>query len=319
MVSITPMNLSALDLNLLHVLAVVLEERSATKAARRLHVTQPAVSNALARLRAHLGDPLVVKQGRGLVPTPLAERLYPALQRALSDIERAVQPAPPFDPRTCEREFVLASADAQQLSDLPLIARALAARMPRATLRVVSIDVLLATDGLATGEIDAALSVAAAHPGLPSQPLYDDDGVALLRSRHPFRGKILSRAAFSRLPHVALNVALGRTGVGHAMAERAFRAAGLERRIALTVPSFVAAAAVVAMTDHVVCMPRRVATSLSAQLPVRVVLLPLPPLTLGMSLVWHPKNDVEPAQRSFRALITEVLGPPRARGRRRGT
>src|SRR6516225_532896 len=111
MLSNTSMNLSTLDLNLFVVLHVVLEERSATRAARRLHVTQSAVSNAIARLRSVLADPLVVRSGRGLAPTPRAEELRPFVAQAIAQLQAAVDRGAAFVPEASERRFTLALTD----------------------------------------------------------------------------------------------------------------------------------------------------------------------------------------------------------------
>lgn len=310
MYNITPVNLSAIDLNLLHVLAVVLEERSATRAARRLHVTQSAVSNALARLRALLKDPLVLRKGRGLTPTPRALELQPRLASALKELEHLVEVDRVFEAADCTREFTLACADNQQLSDLPRLARALERELPRARLRVVSIDTLLATDGLATGEVDVSISPAEAHPGLPSEPLYVESPVAVLHRDHPFRGKVLTPEAFARIPQVAFSLALGRPGFGRTATDRAFRASGLTAEATLSVPSFAAAAMVVASTHRLACMPRRVATVLAEHLPLRLLDLPIQGLSLRMSLVWHARTEGDAACAFFRALVSRTLREP---------
>src|SRR4029077_6587939 len=129
-------NLSAVDLNLFLVLHAVLEERSATRAAARLHVTQSAVSNALARLRHLLGDPLVVRRGRGLVPTPRADELAPLLREVASRLALALDRRA-FGPEESTRTFTISLADNYQACEVPRIARAFAARLPRAVLRVV--------------------------------------------------------------------------------------------------------------------------------------------------------------------------------------
>ena len=118
-------NLAALDLNLLLVLDTVLAERSVARAARRLHVTPSAISNALARLRTALGDPLVARSGRGIVPTPRALALAPALARALRELDLAVHGAT-FDPATTIRTFTVAIADAGQVVRMPRLAKLLA-------------------------------------------------------------------------------------------------------------------------------------------------------------------------------------------------
>src|SRR4051812_44696496 len=158
MAILTNVNLSAIDLNLLVVLDAVLAERSVARAAKRLHVTPPAISNALARLRGALGDPIVTRSGRGIVPTPRALQLGPAVARALRDIDAAIHGAA-FDPRTAEVVLTLAVADAGQLARLPALTGLVTATLPRARLRVVSVDTMIALGGLAGTEVDAAIGV----------------------------------------------------------------------------------------------------------------------------------------------------------------
>src|ERR1700722_18387508 len=130
MLIISRMNLAALDLNLFVVLHAVLEERSATRAAKRLNVTQSAVSNALARLRAVLGDPLVVRSGRGLVATPRAEELAPSIAQAIAHLEKALDRGRTFVPGESTRTFTIAAADNHQTSEAPVIAAAFAKSLP---------------------------------------------------------------------------------------------------------------------------------------------------------------------------------------------
>src|SRR3954469_5511536 len=137
-------------------LDTVLAERSVVRAARRLHVTPPAISNALARLREALGDPIVTRSGRGIVPTPRALELGPAIARALGDIQRALH-GEAFDPRTAQVVLTLAVADAGQLARLPTLASAVERHLPQARLRVVNVDTLLALGGLGGTEVDVAI------------------------------------------------------------------------------------------------------------------------------------------------------------------
>src|SRR5262249_1098256 len=131
------MNIGDVDPNLLRVLHLVIQERSATRAARRLHLTQSAVSNALARLRSHLADRLLVRPGRGLAPPPRAEQMAPLLAAGFADLERAVG-REAFDPKTCTRSFGF--ADTEQFSQLPQLARLFEKRLPRGTLDLVVSD-----------------------------------------------------------------------------------------------------------------------------------------------------------------------------------
>ncbi|WP_433936515.1 LysR family transcriptional regulator [Sorangium cellulosum] len=300
-------NLSAIDLNLLHVLAVTLEERSATRAARRLGVTQSAVSNALARARELLGDPLLVRDGRGMAPTPVAEELLPELAAAMGQLRAAIEHRRAFDPRTSTRELTLACADNSQIADVPPVAAALAREMPLARLRVVSIDYLVAAGGMSAGGIDVVIGLRKRDPGLRVAPLYRDPTVGVVRHDHPIVRQRLTRGSFPRLGFIDVHIPLGRPGRGHAMVEQALRAQGLVRRIALVVPGFAAAAMAAAGSDLVAFMPRRVAVALGSHLAVRIVELPVEDLGHEMWLAWHERTHKDPAAACLRRVIQETL------------
>jgi DNA-binding transcriptional LysR family regulator len=159
-------SLASLDLNLLLVLDTVLSERSVARAAQRLHVTPSAISNGLARLRVALADPLVTRKGRGIVPTPRATELAPALARAMTELERVVT-RDAFDSATCTRTFTLALADAGQVAWLPSIVSSLSKSMPNTRLRVVGIDSLLALGDLGSAEVDLHRAEACANRSPP--------------------------------------------------------------------------------------------------------------------------------------------------------
>ncbi|MEZ4453977.1 MAG: LysR family transcriptional regulator [Nannocystaceae bacterium] len=313
------MNLSQVDLNLLLVLHTVLEEGSAAAAARVLHVTPPAVSNALARLRALFDDPLVVRSGRGLAPTPRALELRPHLRAAIDAVGRALAGDEGFDPRTTPRTFAIALSDAHQLSDLPRIARAFASTMPRATLQIVSVDALEAGGGLAGGAADAAL--APAHPlppGHHAAPLYDEESVLLARRGHPAAAAPLTPEVFNACRHVDIHLVLGRGGLGHRSATQWFSERGLRREIAAIVPTFLAAAIVAAETDLLTGMPRRVAEALTASMPLTILTMPGASLRFSMQLLWHARTDADPGARAFRGLVIDALADPTPASRGRG-
>jgi DNA-binding transcriptional LysR family regulator len=295
MVSIT-----SLDLNLLLVLDAVLSERSVARAARRLHVTPSAVSNALARLRAALGDPLVARSGRGIVPTPRAAELAPAIARALRDLDEAVHRRP-FDPITCDRTFTLAIADVGQMVRLPGLAALTAKEMPRARLRVVGIDSLVSLGGLAGTEVDVALGVAERAPGIRAERLFDERVVLVSRRNHPETGKRLSRAALESLRHVAVEMAPGRNF--RDPAAQAFARAGIRRDVAVVVPTFTTAAAIVADTHLIASLPESLVDVLGHRFGLRVVSAPIKPHSVPMSLRWHERTHADPAMALFRALV----------------
>ena len=188
------MSLTHIDLNLLLTLDVVLSEGSVARAALRLHVTPSAVSNALARLRILLGDPLVVRCGRGVVPTPRGLELAPTLKSTLGELERAIR-SEAFDPATTTRQFTVAVSDAGQITWLPAFARLMSAEMPRAGVRVVGIDTYLSWGGPPSTEVDVAIAaIEDTAPGVHMAPLRTETSVLLARRGHPSAGKRITKA-----------------------------------------------------------------------------------------------------------------------------
>ena len=298
------MSLSTLDLNLLLMLDTVLAERSVVRAARRLHVTPSAVSNALARLRVALEDPLIIRSGRGIVPTPRAAALAPALARALRALEQAVH-GDEVDPATTDREFTLAIADAGQVVKLPSVVAALGAEMPRARLRVLSIDTLYALGGLAGTEIDVAVGAGEKGPNIHVLPLFDERIVLVARVAHPRIRKRVTKSELGALRHVEVQVAPGR---GSRPLAATYASLGLPRDIAVVVPTFTAAAAVVAATDHVASLPASLVDVLGERLGLRQVATPLPPVKTAINLLWHERTHQDPLLRAFRALLVRAAG-----------
>jgi DNA-binding transcriptional LysR family regulator len=308
MVSITAVNLSAIDLNLFVVLHAVLEERSATRAAKRLNVTQSAVSNALARLRGALGDPLVVRHGRGLVATPRGLELAPVVAAALAGLDGAVDRGRGFRPGECTRTFTIAAADNHQISETAGIAAAFARRLPRAALRVVSADVLAASNGLASGEIDAAFvpAIMPVEPVYRSAPAFAEHGCIVVRKDHPSVGRTITKRQFNQLGHIDVEVALGKLGVVHRAAAQHWKAAGLDRRVAITVPSFTIAAMMASRTDLVAGLPGRAAATLCKAFGARAVRSAFALPSIEMALLWHERTDADPGAAYMRALVLDV-------------
>ena len=302
------MNVFATDANLFLVLHAVLEEKSATRAAERLHVTQSAISNALGRLRDLFGDPLVVRSGRGLVSTPRADELAPHLAEAVKALQVALDGGAVFVAKESTRSFVLCAADNHQGSEVPRIAQAFAAAMPRAKLRVVSTDYLAATDGLATGVVDCMLGPEqVAGPGLSQEWLFEERAAFVVRRDHPTMPAKMSVKAFNDARHVDVEVVLGRTGIGHDVATRHFKALGLRREAPVTVPHFTAAAMVASRTDLMAGLPHRFAKLMCGLLPLRVVPTLFPVPKIGIALVWHERTDADPGARFFRRLVADTL------------
>lgn len=298
------MSISSLDLNLLLVLHSVLSERSVARAAERLHVTPSAVSNSLAKLRVALDDPLVTRRGRGIVPTPRASELAPALARAVAELERAIMQGP-FDPTTCSRTFTLALADAGQVSWLPSIARSLSKCMPRARLRVVGIDGLLSLGDLASSEVDLHLGMRATGPGIHAEPLLHVRTRLVARKGNRAASGKLNREGLGRLRHVAVEMAPGR-GFRDPIG-RAYARARIEREVVMSVPTFAAAAAVVASTDFVATLPLSWLTSQGTRLTLKAVAGLVPEYVAPIFMCWHDRTHADPAMTAFRALARAAV------------
>jgi len=301
-VSITPVNITGIDTNLLLVLHLVLQERSATRAARRLHLTQSAVSNALARLRSQLGDRLVVRTGRGLAPTPRGEQMAPLLSQAFAGLEQALGPER-FDPERCARTFTF--ADSEEFSQLPRLARLFERRLPRATLDLAVIEDPIAA--LAAGRADLAMGPAGLRaPGLYRRVLYEEHAVRVIRKGHPSWRRAARTG--SDIPQIAVEV----TDAARA------RPPATGGRVAMRVPTFLAAALAASETDLVATLPVRLARSLAPVLGLRILELVAP--ARPVALYWHARSHEDEAMRFFRALLVEVTAPERtgtSAGRRR--
>lgn len=299
------MSLSSIDLNLMLMLHVVLLEQNVARAAGRLHVTPSAVSNALARLRDALGDPLVTRKGRGIVPTPRAIELAPILARTLHDLEAALVTAP-FDAARCTRTFTVAVADVGQVAWIPRLAVSMRRELPLAHLRVVGIDSLVSLGDLGSSDIDLHLGIRSKGPGLHVEPLLEDRSLLVARRDHPSAaaGK-LSRRALADFRHVRVDMVPGKR-FGDPFAAT-FAQANIPREIVMTMPSFSTAAEVVAVSDLVTMLPSSLFAAKAASLGLRALATPLPAHTTKFAMSWHERTHADTAARAFRALVRRVV------------
>jgi DNA-binding transcriptional LysR family regulator len=316
-----------LDLNLLRVLVAIYDANGVTAARARLHLTQPAISNALTRLRDALGDELFVRSSRGFVATAYVERVLPIIRDALSSLSEALETRPVFEPRHSTRWFRVAMTDAGEMVFVPKLIRRLAGDAPGVRLEIVPLTFDSLAQALADGIVDAAIGPlpASSSADLQMTALFSEHYVGLVRS-----GGALHRAAGARarLTSTAMRsaplVIVAQAQTLHQRIVDVIEAEGLGGNVIGRVPHFMAVPALVAAYDALAIVPSEIAT-IFAQRGLGVALaLPLPLAAYEVTLARHRRFERDPGLLWFSTLAVDVLttrsglSTPRssARGRR---
>jgi DNA-binding transcriptional LysR family regulator len=307
-------SLRTLDLNLLKVFDVVMSERSLTRAAEQLALTQPAISNALRRLREALGDELLVRKGRTLEPTPRAETLWPAVRSCLQQLQASLAP-PGFDPTSATSTFILTMADATAAEMMPGLLGIITAQAPEVSLRVVPLTTRdprqLLEDGqadLAVGHFPAVLADLTARaqagdtPGFLHHRLFSGDYVCVMRKGHPLSRSPLTLERFCSARHMLVSF----SGRPYGFVDEALAALGQRRRVVLTVNQFFTAGKVVAQSDVLTVLPRHFVgvTGYAQDLVLRELPFPVPPIQVDA--LWHLRKDGDRAHAWLRDQIANL-------------
>lgn len=297
------MSVDQLDLNLLRVFAGILREGSVTAAASAMHLSQPAMSNALARLRKRFDDVLFVRTPKGMEPTPFAKLLAEPIQHALALIDGALVKDRRFDPATTDRVFRFHMSDIGEMVFLPPLLERLALHAPGIRVEVNALPSPALHDALTSGELDLAVGfLPELGRPLRSAALFRDPYMALIRADHPGIGARLTKRAFAAAQHCLVQS----IGSGHSVIEEALRANGLERRIALRVPHFTVVPMILARTDLVVSVPSRVARVFESSGRFRALPLPVAVPRADVRLHWHERFEHDAGNIWMRALLLEL-------------
>jgi DNA-binding transcriptional LysR family regulator len=318
--SVPAMKLSAMDLNLLLAFDTLAREGSVTRAAAKLNVSQPALSGALARLRAHFRDPLFVRQGGQMRPTARALQLAGPIGGAIAALREALEPETRFSSTTSTRSFVIAANDYVEAMHFGRLMSALQREAPEVSLRCVRPPQALSPPEalLREGTVDLALGLFAPEvrprPDLLAQPLAHDRIVAVARMRHPRIGRGLDLRTFLKIPQIRIIYpADARSGfIDSVLASR-----GLERKVALTVAHLGSVPAIVAGSDLLGLAPERLARAWCKGHPLRIFDLPIAFPDLPFTMVWHASRQGDPAQRWIREVIVRELSAESPAPRRR--
>jgi DNA-binding transcriptional LysR family regulator len=299
-----PNRLCNFDLNLLVVFDVLLAERNVTHAAQRLGLSQPAVSNALARLREALGDQLLVRTAQGMVPTARALSIQSQLSDALGGIGSVINDDAAFDPATGRRAFVIAATDYVQFVLLGKLLARVRALAPGVSINVVSPAGQFPWHELGSGGVDLVVGGARLRDVphvLHRRLIFRDETVCIVRADHPYASEALTLQRYLELDHIE---ALPIGGVG--AADELLGVQGHRRRVVMTVPNFLIAPFVVTQSDCCFTLAHRIARPLAAILPLRIRPLPydLPEVTIGA--FWHERVHHDPAHRWLRKLLVEA-------------
>jgi len=298
------LDLENFNLNLLLALDGLLRHRSVTAAAKRVRVTPSAMSHSLAELRDHLGDPLLVRSGRGMVLTPRAEALVGPLHALLKDAERLLRGGAEFDPATTSRRFVIAAADFLATLLLPPLLDAIAREAPGISLEIVPSVRRGNAWLLETGEVDIALgAIVDEAPSIRRMDLHTDSFACAARKGHPSISGPLDLDTYVKIPHLLITLGddSGPTWIDQALAKRKKK-----RHIGARVRYFMSAPLIVARSDLLMTGPGTLIRYFAELVPLQVFEPPIELPTYPEEAYWHERFDADPAHTWLRSLLQKT-------------
>lgn len=295
---------SSIDLNLLSVFQEVYRERQISAAARRLGLTQSAVSNALARLRRTFGDELFVRTAYGMQPTPLAQQMAEPIGAAMAQVALALSQRSRFDPATSGRRFTLAMTDVGEVYFMPVLIERCRAVAPNVEIASIRAHGLTLKDDMETGRVDVAIgafedvSEALYHRALFRQPF-----VSMFRKDHPLAKGKVDLERFVAAPHLIVDAAQSPYDRINGLLEKAGVTAGARFRV----PHFTAVPYIVSTSELVVTVPQKLAESAASPFGLKWIEPPLALPALQTNVFWHRRFNHDPGIQWLRGLIADVF------------
>lgn len=297
------MNVGDLDLNLLRAFDAVLREGNVTAAGERLGLSQPAMSNALSRLRRVLDDPLFVRTPSGMRPTPFAQRLAAPVRQALDLIQTTLAQQAAFDPRTSQRSFRMQLSDVGEIVFLPALLERLEREAPGVRIDTGQLPQDEVSEALAAGEIDLAVGfLPGLSAGVVSKRLFRDRYVCVVRADHPRVGSRITLAQFLAASHVLVSA----RGSAHEIVEQTLRNKGLARRIALRVPHFTVVPMILARSDHMVIVPEGLMRAIARFGRFKSLKPPMDIPALDVKVHWHERFGQDPGIAWLRGVLLDL-------------
>lgn len=299
---------SMLDLNLLRYMVVLVQEKSVSKTANKMMVTQPAVSAALKRLRVAFEDPILVRSGQSMQATPRAIEMASVLETMLSSVQEMAQDQKKFDPAHSHLVFTLTCSDYVQFTVMSTLTNAIRRCAPDISLLVKPANPEKIAHWMESGQVDLGIGYLPDPPEhLRSRMLWREEQVCLIRKNHPALRRNWTKILYSELTHVAISP--GGAGIYGARIDHALKSEGVKRRIGLTLPSFLAIPYVVAKTDYVATVPATIAQHFSSFLPLTSIPLPLALPAFEISMYWHERVHADVPHKWLRKQVIDAIPP----------
>ncbi|EHR72095.1 transcriptional regulator [Burkholderiales bacterium JOSHI_001] len=299
------MELSDIDLNQLVLFQQLMVERSVSKVADRLGLTQPAVSNTLAKLRRQFGDDLFVRTPTGMMPTPFAEQLAEPIGYALGMIHSGLNQHSRFDPASVKRAVTIGMTDIGEIVFLPQLVERLRHTAPGVSVSTVRTTVTTLRDDMESGQVDLAIGpLPQLKAGFFQRRLFRQRYVCLFRKGHALDRKRLTLADFKAAEHLVIVSA----GTGHGKVDDLIRRSGVERKVRLTVPHFVSVGHILRRSDMVATVTERLAESLAEPFDLAFRPHPVELPEVAINVFWHAKVHRSPAHQWLRGVVFDLFG-----------
>lgn len=298
------MDIARIDLNLLIVFDAVFRERNVSKAAKQLHLSQPAVSGALSRLRDATKDQLFIRTRGGMIPTKRAVELSEPVQQGLGALRQALLATEKFNPETSDRTFTLLLSEIGQILFLPAISETIRRKAPKIRLVMAKADPSEHLKNFEKGEIDLAVGVwPRLNKDMIRQDLMQDKWLCVSRKNHPAIAKRLSLKTYLKLEHITISSVSG----GDEIIARTLGRRNLERHVALEVTDFLAPILICAKTDLIATVPSALANFFAGSSPIRLIDPPLEFPRIPLQLYWHKRLEADGGRQWLTQIITNLF------------
>lgn len=300
--SIEKINMTQIDLRHLRIFLALHASQNVSRAAETVGLSQSSVSVALGQLRQHYGDPLFVRTAHGMQATPRADQLVPTVRQALQLLDHSLERTPEFRPQEISREFQISMTDVGYVTLLPAVLGAVQRLAPRVSIRVRHLSHDTARQ-LELGEVDLAMGFTTEiKSGFYQQKLLDEGFACIASRRHPRVGDSLGLEQLAHEKHVKVMV----SATAHSLIDRVLERAGVQRSFALSVPAFLGVDQIVASSELLAIIPRRLAAAYVAVGTVKVVSLPLRMPAYAVNQYWHERFHRDPASIWLRTTAHEA-------------